>query len=46
MGALFSFFPLVSYLCGALLFTRFKLNRAEHARIKRELEARHRAAGE
>jgi len=45
MGALFSFFPLVSYLCGALLFTRFRLNRAEHAKIKRELEARRRAAG-
>ena len=33
-------FPLVCYLLGALLFSRFNLTEAEHARIRGELDAR------
>jgi GPH family glycoside/pentoside/hexuronide:cation symporter len=38
--SLFSLFPLVSMLCGALLLSRFALNRSEHARIRADLDAR------
>ena len=33
-------FPLVCYLLGAALFSRFDLSESEHARIRRELDAR------
>ena len=33
-------FPLVCFLFGAALFSRFDLSEAEHARIRRELDAR------
>jgi GPH family glycoside/pentoside/hexuronide:cation symporter len=38
--ALFALFPLVCCLTGALLLTRFKLNRKEHAEIRAVLDAR------
>lgn len=40
IGSLFALFPLVSYLCGALLLSRFALNRAEHARLRAAIDAR------
>jgi GPH family glycoside/pentoside/hexuronide:cation symporter len=39
--SLFSLFPLVSMLTGAVLLSRFALNREEHARIRAEINARH-----
>jgi GPH family glycoside/pentoside/hexuronide:cation symporter len=41
MVTLYGAFPLVCYVIGALLFTRFKLDEAEHARIRVELDKRH-----
>ena len=32
--------PLIGYAIGSLLFSRFSLSEAEHARIRRELDAR------
>ncbi len=43
MVALMGGAPLVCYLLGAVAFARFSLSEAEHARIRRELDAR--AAG-
>jgi GPH family glycoside/pentoside/hexuronide:cation symporter len=42
---LFALFPLTSCAFGVLLLSRYSLNRAEHAEIKAELEARREAAG-
>jgi GPH family glycoside/pentoside/hexuronide:cation symporter len=39
MRALLSLFPLVVYTAGALLFVRFGLDRAAHARVQSELDA-------
>ena len=38
--SLFALFPLVSLWCGALLLSRFALNREEHALIRADLDAR------
>jgi GPH family glycoside/pentoside/hexuronide:cation symporter len=38
--SLFSLFPLVSLLCGALLLSRFALNREEHAALREAIDAR------
>jgi GPH family glycoside/pentoside/hexuronide:cation symporter len=38
--SLFALFPLVSLWCGALLLSRFALNREEHALIRAALDAR------
>ena len=35
--------PAIAYAIGAIAFSRFKLNQAEHARIRRELDLRARA---
>jgi Na+/melibiose symporter-like transporter len=40
MVALMGGAPLVCYLLGAVAFARFSLSEAEHARIRRELDAR------
>jgi len=40
LRALYGLFPLGCYLIAAFLLTRFSLDEAEHARIRRELEAR------
>lgn len=37
--------PLVCYLIGAVVFSRFELTEAEHARIRAELDTRNAAAG-
>jgi GPH family glycoside/pentoside/hexuronide:cation symporter len=37
---LFALFPLVSLWCGALLLSRFALNREEHARVRAALDSR------
>jgi GPH family glycoside/pentoside/hexuronide:cation symporter len=42
MRSLFALFPLGCYLIGALLLTRFGLNRREHAEIRAALDARQR----
>jgi GPH family glycoside/pentoside/hexuronide:cation symporter len=39
MRLLLSLFPLACYSAGALLFVRFRLDRAAHARVQRELDA-------
>lgn len=39
MRVLLSLFPLACYSAGALLFLRFGLDRAAHARVQRELDA-------
>jgi GPH family glycoside/pentoside/hexuronide:cation symporter len=44
MRVLLSLFPLVCYSAGALLFVRFGLDRAAHARVQHELKARSCAA--
>ena len=41
--AMMSGYPLVCYGVGALLFLRFRLDRAAHAAIRAELDARKRA---
>lgn len=41
--ALYSIFPLACYAIGTALFLTFKLNDAEHARIRRELDLRNAA---
>ena len=38
--SLFALFPLVSFWCGALLLSRFALNREEHAQIRAAIDAR------
>lgn len=40
MRGLFGFVPFACYTVGVLLFLRFRLTRAEHARIRSELERR------
>lgn len=40
MLALYSLFPLVCYVIGALLFGMFSLDEDEHRRIRRELDRR------
>lgn len=45
MVALMGGAPLVCYLLGAVAFARFSLSEAEHARIRRELDARTAATG-
>lgn len=40
MITLYGAFPLVCYLVGAWLFSKFRLNEAEHAEIRTELERR------
>jgi GPH family glycoside/pentoside/hexuronide:cation symporter len=40
MRSLFALFPLVCYAIGALLLSRFRLDRAEHARVRAELDLR------
>lgn len=44
LQSLYSLFPLVCYLMGALLFTRFSLSEREHGRIRAELDRRREAA--
>ena len=39
MRLLLSLFPLACYAAGALVFVRFRLDRAAHARVQRELDA-------
>jgi len=38
--SLYGLFPLVCYLIGAAVFTRFKLDEAEHQRIRADLDSR------
>jgi GPH family glycoside/pentoside/hexuronide:cation symporter len=38
--SLFALFPMVSLWCGALLLSRFALNREEHAEVRNALDAR------
>ena len=40
LKGLYAIFPLACYLVGALLLLRFRLDEAEHARIRGELDAR------
>jgi GPH family glycoside/pentoside/hexuronide:cation symporter len=40
MVSLYGLFPLVCYVTGAYLFSRFKLDETEHARIRAELDKR------
>ena len=40
LRALYALFPMACYLIGALIFSRFRLNEAEHKRIRSELDAR------
>ena len=40
MCALLGLFPLVCYLIGAALFTRFDLDEARHADIRAQLDAK------
>lgn len=40
LKSLYSLFPLGCYLVAALMLTRFRLDETEHARIRRELDAR------
>jgi GPH family glycoside/pentoside/hexuronide:cation symporter len=40
MVTLYGLFPLVCYLIGAALFTRFKLDETEHAKIRKALDER------
>lgn len=44
MVSLYGLFPLVCYIAGAYLFSKFKLDEKEHARIRAELDARASAA--
>jgi Na+/melibiose symporter-like transporter len=44
LRALLSLFPFVCYAAGAWLFLGFRLDRAEHARVQREIGARSCAA--
>lgn len=44
LSSLYSLFPLVCYLLGAALFTRFSLSEKEHARIRADLDARQAAS--
>ena len=46
MITLYGAFPLVCYLVGAWLFSKFRLNEAEHAEIRLELERRASTPGE
>ncbi len=38
--SLYALYPLVCYVIGALIFARFELGEAEHARIRAALDAR------
>lgn len=40
LKVLYALFPLACYLIGALILTRFRLDEAEHARIREALDAR------
>jgi GPH family glycoside/pentoside/hexuronide:cation symporter len=40
LRALYALFPMACYLVGALIFSRFSLDEAEHRRIRAELDAR------
>ena len=40
MVTLYGLFPLVCYLIGAALFSRFKLDEKEHAKIRKALDER------
>jgi GPH family glycoside/pentoside/hexuronide:cation symporter len=40
ISSLFALFPLASLWCGALLLSRFRLNREEHARLREAIDAR------
>jgi len=40
MVTLYGLFPLVCYVIGAALFSRFKLDEAEHAKIREVLDER------
>jgi Na+/melibiose symporter-like transporter len=40
MVTLYGLFPLVCYVIGAALFSRFKLDEAEHAKIRKVLDGR------
>jgi GPH family glycoside/pentoside/hexuronide:cation symporter len=42
LKTMYAIYPLVCYLAGAALFTRFSLNEEEHAMIRAELDARRR----
>ena len=42
ISSLFALFPLVSLWCGALILSRFGLNREEHARLREAIDARQR----
>ena len=44
MVSLYGLFPLVCYAIGSMMMRRFKLDEAEHARIRLELQRRRRAA--
>jgi GPH family glycoside/pentoside/hexuronide:cation symporter len=44
MVSLYGAFPLVCYLIGAALFSRFTLDESAHAEIRAELDSRRRAA--
>jgi GPH family glycoside/pentoside/hexuronide:cation symporter len=45
MVTLYGIFPLVCYIIGAALFTRFKLDETEHAKIRKVLDKRAAAGG-
>ena len=40
MRILFAIFPLVCYAAGAVMMTRFALNREEHAKVRAQIDAR------
>ncbi len=42
--SLYGAFPLVCYIVGAALFSRFKLDESAHAEIRAELDARRHGA--
>lgn len=42
LRALYALFPMGCYMIGALIFSRFSLDEAEHARIRAELDRRNR----
>jgi GPH family glycoside/pentoside/hexuronide:cation symporter len=44
--SLYALFPLVCYAVGAIAFLRFSFNEVEYASVRRDLEARKRAARE
>ena len=40
MVSLYGLFPLVCYVVGAILFSRFKLDEKEYQKIRKDLDAR------